>query len=256
MNRLHSRHGCSALVGGVLFATLASNSIAQLKPQSPQWPLRPNDLACAPRLGVGMEPTPLQIVGSQQGRIQYMYSRNDTLVVNGGRANGLDVGQEYSLRRLEVAYAAGGGTGRVQFLETVGRIRIAAVEEHASIATVVDVCDSIHKGDFLQAAEPTEIPTIAPPGEPDYTSTGTILFGRNGRALAGLGEFFVIDIGTSGGLSLGQRMTLYRDTLDATGPVTELGEAVAVLVTPSWSTVQITRVRDFVYPGDRVAPHK
>lgn len=244
------------LFGVVLLAFFASAAGAQPKPLAPQWPLRPKDLACAPRLGVGLEPTPLQIVGSQQGRNQYIYSRNDTLVINGGRANGIDAGQEYFVRRLEVAYGAGGGTARLEFLQTAGRIRIAAVEEHSSIATVVDVCDSIHQGDFLQPADPIELPTIAAAGEADYGSTGTILFGRNGRALAGLGEFFVIDIGTSRGLSLGQRMTLFRDTLDATGPVTELGEAVAVLVTPSWSTVQITKVRDFVYPGDRVAPHK
>ena len=59
-------------------------------------------VSCAPRLSTG-PPDPdtlLTIIGSQEGATKDYYGPSDTLAIGGGHAQGVDVGQEYFVRRV------------------------------------------------------------------------------------------------------------------------------------------------------------
>lgn len=215
-------------------------------------PLKAKDLACIPRLGVVPDGELPRVVGSQRAS-SHLFGVGDTVIVDGSQ--GLEVGGEYFVRRLAPSYASTPG-GYLQVLHTAGWVRITAVEGRTAIATVVNGCDGFLRDDFLQPAEWPQPPTPAPPGQADYTDTGTILFGEEGRSVAGSGDFVVVDRGSNNAWQLGQRVTVYREPADRTGPVTELGEAFVVEATPAWSIVQVLKARDFIYTGDGIAPQK
>ena len=141
-------------------------------------------------------------------------------------------------------------------MHTAGWIRIVDAERDAAIARVVRACDGIERGDFLELAEwPAETP-IAAPGQPDFDNPGVILFGLDGRSLIATPEHFVLTLGTTHGIVAGQRLTVFRHTLDGQDAITELGEAVAVVVDAESTTARLTQTRDAVEVGDLVAPQR
>ena len=196
----------------------------------------------------------LTLSGSQDGLSRYYYGPRDTLVISGGSDRGVQIGQEYFVRRVTApptAYAV-----PRPIVVTTGWIRIVAVDREASIATVVRACDGMQQGDFLELVSWPELPLAAALGEPDYTDTGMVVFAPDGRFYAAAGLYVIIDLGTSRGLAVGQRLTLFRSAFGDRGPVTELAQAIAVTVAPDHATIRLTQSRDAVEIGDRVAPHR
>ena len=91
-------------------------------------------------------------------------------------------------------------------------------------------------------------------GAANYDKPATVLFGADGRALSGTGQLVVINQGADRDLAVGQRVTVFRygsAGLDA--PVTEVGEGIAVLTEATWATIHISRTREPVKSGDKVA---
>ena len=138
-------------------------------------------------------------------------------------------------------------------LHTSGWVRIVATERQTSVAKVVGVCDGLQRGDFLERLEWPEPFAIRDPGEPDYDRPGMIRFGLDGRSLIAEHDYFVLGLGDAHGVSPGQRLTVFRLTLGGLRAVTELGEAVAVVVKTDATTARMIRLRDIVEIGDLVA---
>ena len=141
-------------------------------------------------------------------------------------------------------------------LHTAGWVRIVATQPESSIAIIVGLCDAVYRGDFL---EPTKWPgpvTADVSGQPDYDNPGVILFGLDGRSLLAENDYFVLGLGQDDDLSPGQRLTIFRQTHDDHGAVTDLGEAVVVRVDSEATTARVIRLRDIVEVGDLVAPQR
>ena len=214
----------------------------------------PAEIACAPRVADTIRDRALTVVGSQDGTAKSYFGPSDTLVIGGGRAAGVDVGHEYFVRRL---MSPGRSAGRpATILHTAGWVRIVATEREASVAQVVGVCDGLQRGDFLERFEWPEPLAVRDPGEPDYDQPGTIMFGLDGRSLIAEHDYFVLSLGDTHGVSSGQRLTVFRRTLGGLRAVTELGEAVAVVVDTAETTAQMIRLRDIVEIGDLVAQQR
>ena len=211
----------------------------------------PTQIACAPRLATSDMDTTLTLLGSQDGTTRFYYGPRDTLVIGGGSERGVQVGQEFFVRRV-----SSGPLVLRPILETVGWVRITAVDRAAAIAQVVEMCDGIKLGDFLHPATWPDLPPIAPAGEPDYAAYGTILYAPDTRGTIGTREYVVIDIGAAHGLAAGQQLTVFRAALGDFGPVTEIAQALAVLVEDDHATVRLTSARNAVQLGDRIAPHR
>ncbi len=172
------------------------------------------------------------------------------VVVNGGLALGIDVGQLYFVHRLVPAPAAGSRP----ILHTAGWVRVIATEPNAAIAEVVGACDSLQRGDFLEPfAWPNPV-DVHPRGVPDFDRPGRILTGLDGRLFIAESEYFVLNLGEGDDIVNGQRFTVYRPSVGGLQAVTELGEAVAVRVDVDSTTARLTDVRALVEVGDLVAP--
>ena len=70
------------------------------------------------------------------------------------------------------------------------------------------------------------------------------------------GDFFLLDRGSDHGITKGAQFVLYRNKNQAQNFLYDLGEAIAVEVTPQSSTLQITVSRDAIQSGDLVALRK
>jgi hypothetical protein len=245
------------LVSGVLiFAAPAS---AQRAPTPDPVDLPPEilSLACAPSLAFEVPPTPLRVTGGQHATVHTTFAPGDLITINAGTDNGIDVGQEYYTRRVVAREKRAIDRHNPALIQTTGWIRIYAVDRQMSLATVTHPCDAIELDDFL---EPFVLPTVwpaspdRPPAERD--NYGHVMIGSDNRRSFGKGDYFVVDRGSDHGVSPGAQFVVYRDHWTPGNFLYELGEAVAVDVRPSSSTLRATLSRDAFLVGDYVAIRK
>ena len=240
--------------------TLAASTAHAQPPADPLTPLQVS-VACAlpPATSSGPPDDALLVIGAQDTVPRRLFGQRDLLVVNGGSTKGVQLGQQYFVRRREgfgIAYA----NRSPHAVRTAGWIRVVAVNETTAIATVEHGCDGIFEGDFL---EPFVAPVVPPgadradtSGTPDFASLGRVLFGDQERHTGATGEYMVIDQGTDQGVSPGAHFAVYRD-LGAGGlPLASIGELTVVSTAPTMAVARINLARDAVQSGDLVAPRK
>jgi hypothetical protein len=94
---------------------------------------------------------------------------------------------------------------------TSGLLQIVSAEERVSKAVVVYACDELMQGDFLASFEPEPVRQPDPvAGTPEFGDAARILFADVGQMLGVPRRLMVIDRGSSNGLRVGQRLTLFR----------------------------------------------
>jgi hypothetical protein len=201
---------------------------------------------------------PLRIVGAQDSIARTDFGTRDRLVVNGGTADGVEIGQQFYVRRAnrfgvdDSSLRRGARTG--------GWIRIVAVNGSTAIATFEHICADVAQGDYLEPFVAPVIPAGAdrdePTGEPDFTAMGLIVSGNENRSEMGAGDFVLIDRGSAQGMVPGTRLALYRNVNVAGMPLAALGEAVVISTSAAMSLTRITRSRDAVRTGDLIAPRR
>ena len=76
------------------------------------------------------------------------------------------------------------------------------------------------------------------------------------RETGSAGMLMVMNRGTEQGVKAGQRLTIYRETLDGLGPIIDLGRATVLTAGPQTSLVRIDSSREALYVGDFVAIHR
>jgi hypothetical protein len=216
-------------------------------------------VACAPPPTFdGPPPRALHILGSQETMQRSLLGPRDTLVIDGGTEAGVQLGQQYFVRRMNNFGLARGA--RALGTTTGGWISVVAVNQSTAIASVDFACGPLLEMDFL-------VPFVAPvlpagadrdeaPGQPDFMMLGRIISGEAERQATGPGDFVLIDQGSVQGVIPGARFALYRDVGPKGTPLSSVGEAIVISTGPSMSLTRITRARDAVYAGDYVAPRK
>jgi hypothetical protein len=211
-------------------------------------------LACAPTLVFEEPARPLRITGGQEAVVRVAFAPGDLVTVNAGTENGIEVGQEYFVRRAQPAERRAISRDNPATIRTAGWIRIYAVDDTMSLATISHACDSIQIGDHLEPfVVPQPVTADAVSVRPQRDNYGQVLTGADGRRSFGRGDFFLVDRGSDHGVTKGAQFVIYRDNLQAENFLFELGEAVAVEVRPETSTLRVTLSRDAFFTGDYVA---
>jgi hypothetical protein len=214
-------------------------------------------LACAPRLAFDVPDQSLRLTGGQDGFRRRSYAPGDLVTINAGTANGIEPGQEYYVRRLQVEADQRPSRETPGNVHTAGWIRVYAVDEELSLATIVHACDSIDINDYLEPFALPVVPTFSTEKiKPQRDNYGVILFGADFRRSFAKGDFFVVNRGTDHGVAPGDRFVVYRDKKQPENFLYDLGEAVAVEVKADTSTLQAIVSRDAFTAGDYVALRK
>jgi len=117
-------------------------------------------LACAPAITYDTPPMPLHLTGGQDAFVRRNYAPGDLVTINAGTQNGITVGQEFFIRRVQtdrssVSRATPG------MIRTAGWLRVYAVDDAMSLATIEHACDSIEVGDYLEPFVLPQMPSVS-----------------------------------------------------------------------------------------------
>jgi hypothetical protein len=211
-------------------------------------------LACGPRVTFEVPDQSLRVTGGQDSYARRVWGPGDLVTINAGHENGIEVGQQYYVRRLQTQENQRPTRLTPGSIRTAGWIRVYATDPQMSLATVVHACDTIDSGDFL---EPFALPVVPKPtatkAKPQKENYGRIMIGNDFRRTFGKNDLFIVDRGSDHGVAPGDRFVVYRERHVDENFLFELGEAVAVEVTPELSTLKALVSRDAFLAGDYVA---
>ncbi len=248
--------GCVALaVTGV-----ASPARAQIGPAAGSTGLSADvlALACAPMPTFEVPTAARHIVGTQDVVARATFAPGDLLVIDAGESQGVTVGQEFFVRHVVQSQRRRPTREHPGVVQTAGWIRIYAVEQNLSLATITHACDPLTKGDYLEPFVLPAPPLVAPKdaGTLRHDAYGRVTVGIEQKTTFGKGDFFILDRGSDHGVTPGMRFTVYRDKKEPGVFLFELGDAVAVSVQHESATLLVTRARDAFWKGDYVAMQK
>jgi hypothetical protein len=244
-----------ALVAAGLIA-FAVPVIAQRGPAAAPVGLPPEvlDLACAPTLVYEAPAMPLRVTGGQDSTIRRSYAPGDLITINAGTRDGISVGQEFYSRRPLLSGHERISRKTPTIIRTTGWIRVYAVDENMSLATISHACETIDVNDYL---EPFRLPTQPVPDaerpKAQRENYGKVLMGQDRRQAFGNGDYLIVDRGTDHGVTTGTRFVFYRDKRVAQNFLFEIGEGMVVDVKPDSATLQVTTALDAILAGDYAA---
>jgi hypothetical protein len=252
-----SRGKCFVVLSAGALLAAASPTHAQRGPAPSNTNLSPEvlSLACSPTAAIEPPMMSLHITGGQDSFERRIYGPGDLVTINAGRNNGIEVGQEYFVRRLQqdrrVAALSRETPGTVR---TTGWIKIYAIDDEWSLVTVTHACDTIEVGDYLEPFKLPVVPTISKDRpKPERDNYAKVMVGSDRRTSFGKGDYFVINRGSDFGIEVGSQFVLYRDKKMAENFLYAIGEAVATEVKENMATVVVTVSLDAIESGDYVA---
>jgi hypothetical protein len=214
--------------------------------------------ACAPTPAYEQPLAALRITGGQDTFVhRSSYAPGDLITLNAGTDNGIDIGQEFYARRLQADYRQTITPRTPGVVRTTGWIRVYAVDRKWSLATVTHVCETVDVGDYLEPLVFPSVPATEAEVLPfERDNYGHILIGADRRQSFAKGDFIVVDLGSSQGVTPGARFVVFRDKLEPGNYLYNLGEAVAVDVRENTATLKVTISRDALLVGDYVGLRK
>jgi hypothetical protein len=215
----------------------------------------PKRLSCAD-LPTYSEPQPThRLLAAHEGdaKLRRAFASPDMLAIPGGTSAGLQVGQQFFVRRLLTSPNHEKPSAEVPgMVHTAGWITVVGSDEFAALARIDHACDGFLKGDYLEPFVAAPMPsTIATQGAPKFDDMGQLLFGNDGRRSFANGDLIVINRGSTHGVTAGARLGIFRDTKTG-GPLVLVGQGIVLTVGGDTATVIADRVRDVLRTGDWV----
>lgn len=240
-----------------------------------------SDIYCSGYIGDVDETFPRRIIGSEAealsvgyqadtegtlsgsygalSTVRYGMATADIIYVDGGRAAGLEVGQQFTVIRPErtVRHPRDGQTfGRLY--RYTGRVKILSVQEESAIAEIVYACDPVTVGSMLKPFVPEPVPlarrtAMRPPNAPTSAErlegAPIILMAQDDIVATGQDHVVYVDRGEDAEITPGDIFTIYRRHPRGVPPVV-IGELAILSVHPRSSTAKIIQSRHVVYRGD------
>jgi hypothetical protein len=250
-----SRFTTAAVATAAMLAAAASLA-AQRAPAATATHLSPEvlSLACAPRATFEEPSTPMRVTGGQDSFVRLTHAPGDLVTINAGKKNGIEVGQEFFVRRLQVHEQARITKDTPGTIRTTGWIKVWAVDDEWSLTTITHACDSIEIGDYLEPFVLPTPPTVSKERlKPERNNYARVVSGDDRRTSFGTGDYMVIDHGSDHGIQSGSQFVIYRNKQQKENFLYILGEGVAVDVKPTVTTVRVTQSVDAIMRGDLVA---
>ncbi len=214
-------------------------------------------LACAPTISYEVPTVALRISGGQESVQRNSHAPGDLVTINAGRRDGMAIGQEFFTRRPLVSSELPVGRANPATIRTSGWVRVWAVDEEMSLATITHACETVDVNDFL---EPFALPTVPAAskqmGEPERGNYANVISGQDRRTQFGRGDYLLIDRGSNQGVTPGARFVMYHDKKLPGNFLFQIGEAVAVDVKGDTSTLHVVSAMDAISAGDYAGMRK
>lgn len=220
------------------------------RPRPVMWavPDHDRDAVCGPAKPESA-PESLGTIQARRYAANGLYGAGDELIVDGGLASGLEIGEHFVVRRTyHVNWDGRDAVGE----HTAGLVQIVAADDKTAVAVVIYACDEMRPGDRLATFHPEPRRPILPEGKPDMRHPAQILFPDVGHLIGAPRQLLVIDRGAAAGVGAGQRVTLIRRHLDGRAPAV-VGDAIVVAVRRQSATIRVEHATDAILDGDEAA---
>ncbi|HUO87247.1 MAG TPA: LysM peptidoglycan-binding domain-containing protein [Thermoanaerobaculia bacterium] len=185
----------------------------------------------------------------------------DIVYLGGGRAAGLEAGQQFAAIAPEGLVRHPVGREVVgRFYRHLGRLQVLSVQQETAIAEIIHSCDPIPVGSLLEPFRPEPVPlgrlgalrpVNLPPSAAALAGAPVILRGEDQVIAMAEDSLVYIDQGANDDVVPGDFFTIYRLNRPGMPPVV-LGELAVLAVHERSSVARILRSRYTVYVGDRL----
>lgn len=241
----------------VLAAALPAFAQRGPAPTPAALPAQVLSLACAPTLAYELPTATLRVSGGQETISLTSHAPGDLVTINAGTRSGISVGQEYYTRRPLAMTPGKISRSNPATIRTTGWIRVWAVDDDMSLATISHACETVDIDDYLEPFVPPTVPTPSnATGKPERGNYASVLSGQDRRTAFGTNDYLLIDRGSSQGVAVGARFVLYHDQRAPGSFLFEIGEAVVVNVQADTSTLHVVRAIDAITAGDYAGMRK
>lgn len=222
----------------------------------------PQIVQCSPYIVPSPEDESIRIIGNDNddGRLIKMAVASGEIVYLGrGADDGLQPGDRFTVhhRRRKVSHPDGGSLG--WRIETVAEARVLLVQPDSAAAVVEKACMDVRTGDYLLPYQERPVPylTREPFADmltpPSGKAQGAIVGLDDPRLAVGAGHIVNVDLGSSDGVTPGQRLVAFRMNdpgIEASRFV--LGELAVLMVREETATATILQSYREILAGDRV----
>ncbi len=192
----------------------------------------------------------LRIIGAEREYEKTLFTDSDSVYLNKGRKDGLEIGQVFLV--LEVGSNIG-DFGPIAFKR--GRARIVALEENGARAEIEKSCSQVQIGNFLIPFEEKEGILGKDLGYEfsplEEGKKGKIIYLQTEYNQIGSGHWALIDLGKADGIQVGQQLVIYRKALGEV-PVEIVGNLVVIDTQKKTSTVKILSCKDALRIGELI----
>ncbi len=198
------------------------------------------------------------IVSTYQGR--QMVGEDDIVYIDIGRANGVEVGDKFSIYR-KMGAVSHPVTNVILGYKAVplGTLQVSEMEEKVSKAIVTKSFQEVGAGAFLLPYRPRKLEVALKASDRDLA--GYIVETKAGNKAIAAGDVVYLDLGKQQGVATGNMLYVVRDVppdqtyaLDKIEklPAEVLGAVVIVETKENTSTALVVKSIDAIYRGDRV----
>jgi hypothetical protein len=202
----------------------------------------------------------LYVIGSELGGDKVALAERDIVYLSKGSNDGVRAGDLYSLHHVSypVRHPV---TGRKigTKVETTGWVKVILVKENTATAVIEESCIDVHAADYLKPFERVNVPMVVPQPHADRLTPPTgkvdryVVDLQDDAAMAGQGQFVIIDAGSADGISPGSVFSVYRIMYPSVPtPRSVVGEVTVVKTRDATSTAKITYSSQEIMVGDQV----
>ena len=212
--------------------------------------LSETDLYCS--IFIMDDPAPeMFILGAERGWERTLITDGETVYVNKGRNDGLEIGQLFLIFEVPREIV---GYGPLAVKR--GRARIVDLEDTRASAKIEKACGPVIKGNFLVPFEEKEsrlgkdLGYDVPPHKADGLD-GTVVYLETEFNQIGTGYWAILDLGEEAGVQVGQQLIIYREE-EKNAPLYIFGNVVIIDVQERTCTIKALSARDAIRMGDFV----
>ncbi len=192
----------------------------------------------------------LKIIGAERENEKTMLNDADTVYLNKGAMDGLEIGQ------LFLAVGVGEKVGEYGLVtERHGRARVVRLEDNLAVAKLEKTCGGVLVGDYLLPFEDEEGEIGKDLGfeylDPSAGMKGKIVYVRDDTRLGSSGQWASIDMGRRHCVQIGDQLTVFKRARPDL-PREAIGSMIIIDVRGGTSTVKVLSCRDALEIGDEV----
>jgi len=220
----------------------------------------PTAAQCAPYIANGGEDEGLKVVGHEGDPARITGATGEVIYINAGSDAGVKPGDVFSIHRVRhpMGYRLSGKRMGPKIL-TVGWARIILTESKASSAVIEQACQDIVNGDYLRPFKAVPVPMIPVMAAANRLTPhsgkahGYVIDLEDRNEIASAGNFAIIDIGASEGVTPGTLLQVYRiEHPSVPTPRNVIADLAVLTVQETTATVKVVHSVTAVMVGDEV----